>query len=62
VAAFRVGTNSADGSFQVGVAVALGIAVLIMGVALALAVREFRTRKTCSVDENLSHRSVISSQ
>lgn len=62
VAAFHSGASVADGRFQVGLAVAMGSAVLIMGIALALAWRELQARRTCSVDENLSQHSVISSQ
>ncbi len=62
VAAFHTGTGAAGGWFQAGFAVAIGVAVVIMGVALALAFREYRARRSCSVDENLSQRSVISSQ
>jgi EmrB/QacA subfamily drug resistance transporter len=60
VAAFHAG--SADGRYQVGLAVAMAAAVLTMAVALGLAIREFRGRRTCSVNENLSQRSVISRQ
>jgi EmrB/QacA subfamily drug resistance transporter len=62
VAAFHGGTNAAGGRFQVGLAVAMGASVVIMGVALALAIREYRSRRTCSVDENLSQSTVISRQ
>ncbi|MBP2324543.1 EmrB/QacA subfamily drug resistance transporter [Kibdelosporangium banguiense] len=62
VAAFHIGTNVAGGRYQVGMAVAIGVAVLIIMIAVLLAARELRTRKTCTIDESLSQRSVISSQ
>jgi hypothetical protein len=62
VAAFHSGTNVADGRFQVGLVVAMGSAVVIMGIALTLAWRELRVRRSCSVGENLSQQSVISRQ
>ncbi|MET0235903.1 MAG: MFS transporter [Kibdelosporangium sp.] len=62
VAAFHIGSNAANGRYQVGLAVALGVAVLIVTVALLLAIRELRDHKTCTVDENLSQSSVISRQ
>jgi EmrB/QacA subfamily drug resistance transporter len=62
VAAFHIGTNVADGRYQVGLAVAMGTAVVIIMIALLLAVRELRGHKTCTVDENLSQSSVISRQ
>jgi EmrB/QacA subfamily drug resistance transporter len=60
VAAYHVGADS--GNPQVGNTVAIGVAVVIMGIALGLAIREYRARRTCSVDENLSQRTVISRQ
>ncbi|TCO53094.1 MFS transporter [Actinocrispum wychmicini] len=60
VAAFHSGADSGD--YQAGLAIAMGAAVVIISIALALAIREFRGRRRCSVDENLSQRSVISSQ
>jgi MFS family permease len=60
VAMYHAGTNASDGRVEVGAAVALGTAVLTTVIALTLAIRELRTRKTCSVDENLTHQTVIS--
>lgn len=62
VAAYHAGTNATDGRPNVGAAVAFGAATLATVVALCLALRELRSRKTCNIDENLSQRSVISSQ
>ncbi|CAM3393466.1 MFS transporter [Kibdelosporangium persicum] len=62
VAMYHAGTNASDGRVEVGAAVALGTAVLTTVIALILASREQRTRKTCDVDENLSQRSVASGQ
>jgi EmrB/QacA subfamily drug resistance transporter len=62
VAAFHTGTDAADGRYQAGFAVAIGLAVVIMVLALGLAIREYRTHRDSSVGENLSQRSVISSQ
>jgi EmrB/QacA subfamily drug resistance transporter len=62
VAAFHIGTNAADGRYQVGLAVALGCTVIVVMIAMVLAVREMREHHSCQVDENLSHNSVISSQ
>jgi EmrB/QacA subfamily drug resistance transporter len=60
VAAYHQGADARDP--EVGLVVAIGVAVVVMGVALALAVREYRVRRTCSVDEKLSHHTVISGQ
>lgn len=62
VAAYHTGVGVADGRPSAGAAVAFGTATLATVVALALAVRELRSRRTCAVDENLSQRSVISRQ
>ncbi|MBE1463979.1 EmrB/QacA subfamily drug resistance transporter [Kibdelosporangium phytohabitans] len=62
VAAYHAGANLADGRPNVGAAVAFGTATLATLVALSLALRELRSRRTCNVDENLSQRSVISGQ
>jgi EmrB/QacA subfamily drug resistance transporter len=60
VSAFHSGSDSGD--YHLGLGIAMGVAVVIMSIALVLAVREFRSRRRCSVDENLSQRSVISRQ
>jgi EmrB/QacA subfamily drug resistance transporter len=62
VAAFHIGTTVADGRYQVGLAVAMGTTAVIVMIALLLAARELRERRTCTVDENLSQTSVISRQ
>jgi hypothetical protein len=62
VATFHSATDAAGGRYDVGLAVTMGAAVLIVALALVLAVRELRSRRTCSLDENLSQRSVISRQ
>ncbi|MFC0108178.1 MFS transporter [Kibdelosporangium aridum] len=62
VAMYHAGANAADGRVAVGAAFALGTAVLTTLIALYLAIRELRSRKTRPVDENLSQRTVISSQ